>query len=131
MEKRLYFVLGDVACAAVIGGVAGVLGAAVVSPVWNMWLAMLVGMILGMVISTPLSFAFMPFFGAMEIMVPAMTCGMFSGMWVAMAGAMQPLSVGVGLRAGVGIGLGVLVVIYALNALLRVRGDRRIRSGQA
>ena len=128
-ERRLYFVLGDVACALVIGGAAGALGAALVSPAWNMWLAMIVGMAAGMLIATPLAFAFLPLFGAMEVMVPAMTSGMFAGMWIAMAAAMRPLGVGAGLRGGMLIGLLVLAAIYALNAYLRRRGDPRARAG--
>ena len=131
IERRLYFVLGDVACALVVGGVAGALGASLVSPAWNMWLAMGVGMVAGMLVATPLAFAFLPLFGAMEVMVPAMTCGMFSGMWMAMAGAMRPLGAGAGLRGGMLIGLLVLAAIYALNAWLQVRGDRRAPGGAA
>jgi hypothetical protein len=125
-ERRLYFIVGDVLAASVIGGVAGALAAAMVSPAWNMWLAMFAGMILGMAVSTPLSFCFMPFFGAMEIMIPAMASGMFAGMWVAMAAAMRPVSPGLGLRGGMLIGIGVVIATYFINAWLRVRGDRRV-----
>ena len=118
METRPYFIVGDLLATVVVGGLAGLVAAAVVPTGWNMMVAMLIGMALGMVLALPGSFAFMPFFGAMEVMVPAMLSGMFAGMWVAMGAAMTPMTATEGLRAGAWIGVGCFCATYALNAWL-------------
>ena len=121
MERRLYFMVGDLLAVTVVGALAGVLMTAVIGTGWNMLVAMLVGMALGMLVALPGSFAFMPFFGAMEVMVPTMLAGMLSGMWVGMFAAMTPLSAGAGLRFGALIGLFAWLCTTTLNAFLQAK----------
>jgi hypothetical protein len=123
VETRPYFVIGDLLATTAVGALAGLVTALLIPVGWNMMVAMLVGMALGMIVSLPGSFAFMPFFGAMEIMVPTMLAGMFAGMWIAMAAAMNPMSAGDGAGYGAAIGVGCFFVTYALNAWFR-RGHR-------
>ena len=121
METRPYFVLGDVLANSVVGALVGVASAALFGPGWNMIIAMLVGMALGMVISLPALLGFVVFFGAMEVMVPAMTTGMVAGMVVSMSATMGPLSFASAAVLGVKSGLGVLVAIYLANIIVKRR----------
>ena len=121
METRPYFMLGDLLANCVVGAVVGVASAALFGPGWNMIIAMLVGMALGMVISLPALLGFVVFFGAMEVMVPAMTTGMVAGMVVSMSATMGPLSFGSAALLGVKSGLGVLVAIYLANIIVKRR----------
>ena len=121
METRPYFVLGDVLANSVVGALVGVASAALFGPGWNMIIAMLVGMALGMVISLPALLGFVVFFGAMEVMVPAMTTGMVAGMVVSMSATMGPLSFASAAMLGVKSGLGVLVAIYLANIIVKRR----------
>ena len=121
METRPYFVLGDVLANSVVGALVGVASAALFGPGWNMIIAMLVGMALGMVISLPALLGFVVLFGAMEVMVPAMTTGMVAGMVVSMSATMGPLSFASAAVLGVKSGLGVLVAIYLANIIVKRR----------
>ncbi|MGE4651801.1 MAG: hypothetical protein AAEJ53_13010 [Myxococcota bacterium] len=121
METRPYFVLGDVLANSVVGALVGVASAALFGPGWNMIIAMLVGMALGMVISLPALLGFVVFFGAMEVMVPAMITGMVAGMVVSMSATMGPLSFASAAVLGVKSGLGVLVAIYLANIIVKRR----------
>jgi len=121
LETRPYFVLGDVLANSVVGALVGVASAALFGPGWNMIIAMLVGMALGMVISLPALLGFVVFFGAMEVMVPAMTTGMVAGMVVSMSATMGPLSFASAAVLGVKSGLGVLVAIYLANIIVKRR----------
>ena len=119
MERRLYFVMGDIVSNITVGLVSAVVCTLLFSSASNMFLAMFVGMFVGMLIGMVLGAAvFFRYFGAMEVMVPTcltgMMAGMFSSMWVAMA----PLSISAALVLGVVTGLGCLGVCYALQAKL-------------
>ena len=119
MDHRLYFVLGDLLSNIVTGALIGILAVMLVSPGWNMWLAMLMMMAVGMLLSLFAALAFGIFFGAMEVMVPAMQSGMMSGMVVGMWQAMSPLPVGQGAIIGGIIGLVTLNIIWVANTALR------------
>ena len=121
METRPYFVLGDVLANSVVGALVGLASAAVFGPGWNMIIAMLAGMALGMVISLPALLGFVVLFGAMEVMVPAMTTGMVAGMVVSMSATMGPLSFASAAVLGVKSGLGVLAAIYLANIIVKRR----------
>ena len=123
MERRLYFVLGDLLAVSASGALAGALCAALFGTGWNMGLAMVAGMALGMLVALPCSFGLMPFFGAMEVMVPTMLGGMLSGMWIAMAAAMTPMGAGEGLRFGLLIGWFAWVATTAFHVFLQKRGS--------
>lgn len=121
METRPYFMLGDLLANCVVGAVVGVASAALFGPGWNMIIAMLVGMALGMVISIPTLLGFVALFGAMEVMVPAMTTGMVAGMVVSMSATMDDLALGRAALLGAQSGLGVLAAIYVTNAIVKRR----------
>lgn len=118
METRLFFLLGDLLAATVISAIAGVAAAALIGPGWNMVIAMFVGMFVGMGLALPGTFAFLPLFGAMEVMVPTMLGGMLSGMWIGMAAAMTEVSLLQGAFYGAGIGLVALVFTTTANFFL-------------
>ena len=64
MEKRLYFIFGDVLSDAAIGGLAGLGAAGLVSAGWHMLIGMGIGMIVGTGVSFLALLIFCPFFGA-------------------------------------------------------------------
>lgn len=122
MERRPYFIFGDVLATLVIGSASGFLAAALIGESWNMILAMVVAMVLGMVLALVVGFAlFFWMFGAMEVMVPTMLTGMLAGMVVGMAAAMTYVSPGAGAWHGALIGVLTLVGVYAANATLSGR----------
>jgi hypothetical protein len=121
MEKRLYFILGDLLANAFIATVAVALTAWLIGGSWGMLPGMLVGMLIGMAIALPLSLAMLsPILGIMEVLSPCMISGMLGGMW----GGMWPLAGTAMLRWGVGTGIAVVVIIYALNAV--VTGPQKV-----
>jgi hypothetical protein len=123
MEKRLYFIIGDLFANALIATVAVALTAWLIGGSWGMIPGMLVGMLLGMVIALPLSLIMLtPILGVMEVLSPCMISGMLGGMW----GGMLPLAGGAILQWGVGTGIAVVMVIYALNAV--VSGPQKVEN---
>ena len=122
METRPYFVLGDLAVNVAAGIVVALVSAALFGPGWNMVLAMIVGMALGMMISLPIAIASGALFGAMEVMIPVMTTGMVAGMVVSMAAAMDEIGLGSAARLGAYSGIGVAIATYVANALIKRRG---------
>jgi len=124
MEKRFYFVLGDVVSNGSIGALAGALLSLIFGPDWNMFIAMITGMVLGMIISLPFAFLFGALFGAMEIMLPVMTTGMAAGMVVSMGATMKPMSLADGAYHGLASGVSVFVITYVLNAFIKPRAAK-------
>lgn len=118
MEKRVFFIFGDLLTNVVIGGCAALLAGLATPQGWGMLVSMFAGMILGMLLASLLSFLFMPFFGAMEVMMPAMTTGMVSGMVAGHIAATLPLSHAYLALVGSVLGATVLAITYALNAFL-------------
>lgn len=115
MEKRLYFVIGDLIANAFVATVVVALTAWLIGGSWGMSPGMLIGMVIGMAVSLVLSFILLtPILGAMEIFVPCMFSGMLAGMW----GGMWPLTGAEILRWGIGTGVIVIVFIYVLNAVM-------------
>lgn len=121
METRPYFVLGDFGANIVAGSVVGLATAAMFGPNWNMMLAMIVAMGLGMVMSMPIALAAGALFGAMELMIPVMTTGMVAGMVVSMAAAMGEIGFAWAARIGAFAGAGVVVVTYVANYVIKKR----------
>ena len=115
MEKRLYFVIGDLLANAFVATVTVALTAWLIGGSWGMISGMLVGMLIGMAVSLILSVALLaPILGIMEIIAPCMLSGMLAGMW----GGMWPLTGTAILRWGISTGIIVVVIIYALNAVM-------------
>lgn len=119
MDDRIYFVMGDLLVNLTIGALVGIVSVLVVSNSWNMWLAMFVMMFLGMIVSMIVAYGFLYFFGAMEVMIPAMQTGMWSGMVVGMWEAMIPLTLSQAAVIGGLTGLIVLNVVWIANVALR------------
>ena len=123
MEKRLPFILGDLAANCLIATICVAFTSWLIGGSWGMVPGMLVGMLLGMVLAMPLSLAGLtPWLGVMEVVTPCMLSGMFGGMW----GGMWDLSGAEIIRWGMSTGATVVVVIYLLNALLS--GPQRVES---
>ncbi|MEE9281120.1 MAG: hypothetical protein V3V67_13190 [Myxococcota bacterium] len=119
MERRPYFVFGDVLSCTVIGAVAALAGAAAVAESWGMFLGMAVGMVVGMAAALLVGFAlFFWLFGALEVMVPTMLTGMTSGMTIGMLETMRPLAATAEITLGVLIGWVLLALTYVANARL-------------
>jgi hypothetical protein len=118
MERRIYFLAGDLLSNAVMGAAAAWLAAAIVDPSWSMPAGMFAGMLGGMGLGLLLMPVFVGLFGAMEVMLPVMLTAMLSGMVFGMAGAMQTPEVPMVLFGGGAIGNLVLLFTYAVDAIL-------------
>src|ERR1700733_12993554 len=119
MDHRLYFALGDFLANIAIGAVVGLICWAIVSPSWNMWIAMLAMMPLGSIVGLLLFFPIGMKLGAMEVMVPLMFTGELSGMVTGMGAAMYVLTARDALLLGAACGLGGILVVWIVNSLLR------------
>ena len=118
MERRIYFLAGDVLSNAVMGAAAAWLAAAIVDSSWSMAAGMFAGMLAGMGLGLLLIPVFVGLFGAMEVMLPVMLTAMLSGMVFGMADAMRAPAVPVWLLGGGAIGILVLLLTYAVDAAL-------------
>ncbi|MDY6941572.1 MAG: hypothetical protein SVU69_00995 [Pseudomonadota bacterium] len=116
VDRQTYFLLGDLISNVGVGMLAGAVCALLVGVQWNMFVAMLIGMPIGMAVAFFAgSLVFFRFFGLIEVMVQTMWTGMLAGMFVAMAAAMGPWTVGAGATFGGLIGVVVFTGIYLLN----------------
>jgi hypothetical protein len=122
MERRLYFLAGDMLSNAVMGAFAAWLAAALVDPTWSMPAGMFAGMLAGMGVGLLLMPVFVGLFGAMEVMLPVMLTAMLAGMVFGMAGAMLAPVLPMLLLGGGAIGILVLLLTYAVDAVLHGRG---------
>ncbi len=103
MEKRLYFIFGDMLSNAAIGGLTGLAVAGLVSTGWNMLIGMGIGMLVGMGMSFLALLILCPFFGAMEVMLPTM----------------QTLSQSQAAGIGAMICIGAMLAVFMFNAKLQ------------
>lgn len=124
VERRVYFLFGDIVANACIGAVAGLTASAIVDSSWNMLVAMVVAMLVGHLIAMLGSLIFTPLFGGFEVMLPGMLGGMESGMIVGMAAAMRPVGTGQAVVLGALIGLAVLSATAVLNDRIRGRAEK-------
>jgi len=129
MENRWYFFVGDIVANLTTGVVAGVACWLLVGPEWNMWLAMIIAMALGMLVAGLLFIPFSILFGAMEVMVPIMLSGMLAGMVVGMWCAMSAVSLSGAVFVGGASGLVGLAVVWGFHLMLRGRVELA-RGGQ-
>lgn len=122
MDKRLFFIFGDLFSNIAVGASAAALISVLVTPEWSMFTAMFVSMALGMWIAMLLGFSILlRYFGAMEIMLPTMISGMVAGMVAGMLAAMKTLGVVDALLIGVAIGTGSCILCWLGNSLLSGR----------
>ena len=127
MDKRLYFVLGDLAVNVLAGAIVGALTWLLIDTDWNMMIAMFVAMAFGMAIAGVLWIPASIMFGAMEVMVPIMLSGMVSGMVVGMWAAMHTMSGSMAFWVGAVSGLVSIVAVWILNN--QIRGPQSIDKG--
>ena len=119
MDHRLYFAVGDLLANIAIGAIVGVICWAIVSPSWNMWIAMFAMMPVGTIVGLLLFFPIGMKLGAMEVMVPMMFSGELTGMVVGMGAAMYVLSLRDAVLLGAATGLVGIVIIWIANSILR------------
>jgi len=117
MEKRLYFVLGDLLVNATAGVAAALCADALLPSSWHPLAAMPLGMLVGAVSASLVAFLFMPFFGAFEVMLPAMLTGMVAGMAAPMLESPA--------LSGASVGLAVVAWVYFLTAMAGRSRDGR------
>lgn len=125
VERRGYFIVGDMLACATAGAVAAWLSWLVVPADWNtlpwMGVGVILGMVVGMFAGLICGLLFTPFFGAMEIVVPAVFSGLLAGMVAAMLYAAAEIGPVSALWVGALVGLAGLAYTYALQA--RIVGD--------
>lgn len=123
MERRPYFVLGDLLVNVLVGALAASAARGLASIGWHPLVAMLAGMVAGMLVAVPVTVGFMPLFGAFEVMLPGMFTGMFAGMAAGMIQAMHGLTPGDAVVLGSAVGVLSLGWVYFLTA--RAGTERR------
>ena len=129
MERRLYFLLGDLVSNAGVGALVGLAVAVLVGETWFPVLGMVVGMLAGAMVALPAAVVLSVPFGAMELMLPVMLTGMTSGMLLGMLAAIGATSTGSAASLGAVMGLVVLAATYVLNASIRARAETGSRLG--
>ena len=125
MERRLYFLLGDLISNTGVGALVGVVIAFVVGEAWPASFAMVAGMMLGDLVALPAAVGLSALFGAMEVMLPVMVSGMLSGLVVGMRAANSPLSTSTAVTWGAALGLLTLLATYGLNAYIQATHRRK------
>lgn len=123
MERRIYFIAGDVLTNLAAGIFGAWLAWLAVSGDWSMLMAMVVGMIIGMAAGSFCGIFFTPLFGSMELMLPASLSGMLGGMTVAMLHIMIGISAAYAAWCGGAAGLLSLAFTYILQARLHVEAE--------
>ena len=124
MEKRLYFLFGDLLSNAGVGALVGAALAWLVGDAWRPELAMVLGMLVGAVGALAAAVTLSVPFGAMELMLPVMLTGMTAGMLVGMLAAVGAVSSRSAAGIGASTGLVALAATYALNAYVRWTSTR-------
>jgi len=115
MEKRIYFIAGDLISNIVVGIVSVAVTTLLIGGNMPMLPGMLAGMVVGMTIAMGLSMGVLaPRLGIMEVMMPCMVTGMLGGMY----GGMFSFGIVDTLKWGAATGITVLTVIYLLNSAL-------------
>ena len=118
MERRVYFILGDLLTCIAAGAAGGWLILLVVPGDWFVLLGMVIGMALGMVAGMLVGALFSPLFGAMELMLPASLSGMLGGMVVGMMQATAGIGPADAAWSGAAVGILCLAFTYRLQARL-------------
>jgi hypothetical protein len=116
LERRLYFVFGDLLACAATGAVAGWAAHAVVPGGWYALAGMALGMFIGFLVGLFGGVLFTPFFGSLEIALPAGLAGMVAGSVVGMFGGMAGIDAAAALWIGALAGLACLAFTYILQA---------------
>jgi hypothetical protein len=96
-----------------VGAFSGALVAATVSYISPPFMPMLLGGLIGMLLVIPLKIAFMPLFGAFEVMIPLGIIGMTVGMGAGMLSTI--VSSNIVIASGALTGLFVATIIHFSN----------------
>lgn len=118
LERRLYFIAGDILANGFTGMAAAWLASAMVDPSWSMPVAMLAGMFIATGFALILMPLFVGLFGAMEVMLPVMLGAMLAGMVFGMAHNMQEMTTALVLSGGAALGILALLFSYGVDARL-------------
>lgn len=121
MERRAYFILGDLLACAATGAAAGWAAHAVVPGGWYALAGMALGMFIGFLVGLFGGVLFTPFFGSLEIAMPTGLAGMVAGSGVGMFGGMAGVDAATALWIGALAGLACLAFTYILQA--RMQGE--------
>lgn len=120
MERRLYFVIGDILANVGAGALAAWASAALIGERLPQLLAMPFGMLLGGLLAMVLAMGLTIVLGGCEVMLPLMTTGMLAGM----AAPMSTAAVGGGAKTGALVGVVVWAGIALLDVYMHARGER-------
>jgi hypothetical protein len=123
LERRVYFLFGDLLACTVTGAAAAWLAWIAVPAGWIFPAGMVIGMgtgvVIGMFVGLVGGILFTPIFGSMEISMPATLAGMVAGMAGGMLPALAAGGAGTALWVGAAAGLVCLAYTYVLQARLR------------
>ncbi len=123
MEKRLFFIVGDLLSNILVATVATGITTLLIGGALGMLPGMIIGMVVGMVIATGLGMGLLARrLGIMEVVMPCCMSGMLGGMW----GGMWSLGIVETLQWGITTGTGVIAAVYLLNLLLT--GPQRLHN---
>jgi hypothetical protein len=119
--QHALFQIGDYCGGAACGGLTAVAVRAVVTPEWDMVVAMLMGMVVGMVVHIVVGLALSPLLGMLHVMVPGSLIGMYGGMFFAMRDTMQAHagSRGSVIVVGIAFGLAVNGAVHLYDHIIR------------
>ncbi len=121
MERRVYFIFGDLLACAATGAAAAWLVWVAVPAGWIFPAGMALGMGIGMFVGLVGGILFMPIFGSMEISMPATLAGMVAGM---VGGMLPTMAVGdAGTAPWVGAAVGLLCLAYTYVLQARLHGE--------
>jgi len=118
MERRVYFIFGDVLACLLAGAVSGWLVQFALSGDWYPLVGMIFGMAMGMLVGMLTGILLSPFFGDFEVMLPASFSGMLAGMIVGMVYTLGENSPDDAALSGAGLGLVCLAFTYFLQGKL-------------
>ena len=123
MERRIYFVFGDLLACFLAGAASAWLTWSAIPADWFSLIGMFGGMAIGMLVGMLAGLVLAPFFGDLELMLPASFTGMLAGMVVGMWVTMGTLTIANALLIGILAGLACLAYTYILQA--RLNGEVR------
>lgn len=115
----VYFTAGDCLSSAGVGALTALVVKLLVSPRWDVAIAMLAGMGVGSAVHLVLGVVVAPLFGGIEAMTSAGLAGMYGGMFFAMRDAMmdEPVLLGRAVWVGALFGFVVWAGVAAYNRI--------------
>lgn len=118
MERRVYFILGDLLSCVAAGAAGGWLTELAHPGACFVLIGMAIGMVLGMVAGMVAGLLLSPFFGSLEVMLPASLSGMVGGMVVGMMHDISLMD-----AAGIGAAMGILCLAFSYRLQARLQGE--------